>query len=53
MIITKEETYDDEELEVIFAYHKDHPIELVDGGERHRNNKIPRWVQTIDYYRFG
>ena len=47
-IISKEEAYDlikknysDEELEVIFAYHKDYPIELKDGK--------PRWVQTIDW----
>jgi hypothetical protein len=47
-IVIKEEAidiiksdYSTEELEVIFAYHTDHPIEICDG-------KL-RWVKTIDY----
>lgn len=33
--------YTEDEIEVIFAYHTDHPIEIVNG--------TVRWVKTIEY----
>lgn len=52
-IISKEEAidiikkdYSEDELEVIFAYHKGHPIEVIGNGQDKRDI---RWEQTIDY----
>ena len=41
VIETLKKDYSGEEIEVIFAYHKDHPIEDCDG--------TLRWVQTLDW----
>lgn len=61
MIITKEEAIEylkklknlKEDIDVIFAYHKDHPIELIknipDGYPGGDDGKEIRWVQTIKY----
>lgn len=52
-IVSKEEVlecyrnsgyYSDEELEIMFAYHKDHPITEDDPGSHEY-----RWLQTIEY----